>query len=247
MPVNPAACDLEAIGRELYAEFHAAHPERDLRLQITGDLLGQWDADRLRQAISNLLGNALQHVRRNSPLRLLCAGTPAMSLSRFINGGQPISEGEMPRIFDPLVRGSSAGEAKANRPGSIGMGLYIAREVAKSHHGEITVISTKQAEHPLRYACHDNPAPPTTADLGCRAHRQHVRIRYRSGSQQQTCNAHWPAAAQVIPLWCSQIVRRKNLSGIVLEAVFALFDPIHIAPIGRVKNNIAGKIRFRSP
>ena len=61
------------------------------------------------------------------------------------NGGEPIPPGELLRIFDPLVRGSSGAHPKKNRPGSIGMGLYIAREVAKSHGGNITVTSKVEA------------------------------------------------------------------------------------------------------
>jgi sigma-B regulation protein RsbU (phosphoserine phosphatase) len=53
--------------------------------------------------------------------------------------------GELPKIFEPLVRGSSAGRPKANRPGSIGLGLYIAREIALSHGGTIDVTSTPEA------------------------------------------------------------------------------------------------------
>ena len=60
------------------------------------------------------------------------------------NGGSPIAPGELPRIFEPLVRGSSAEYPKRNRPGSIGLGLYIAREVARSHGGTIDATSTAQ-------------------------------------------------------------------------------------------------------
>jgi sigma-B regulation protein RsbU (phosphoserine phosphatase) len=60
------------------------------------------------------------------------------------NGGNPITPGELRRIFDPLVRGSSAEHPEKNRPGSIELGLYIAREVAKSHGGQIDVTSTAQ-------------------------------------------------------------------------------------------------------
>jgi len=58
------------------------------------------------------------------------------------NGGPPIPPGEMQRIFEPLIRGTSAEHPKKNRPGSIGLGLYIAREVARSHDGRIDVTST---------------------------------------------------------------------------------------------------------
>jgi signal transduction histidine kinase len=49
------------------------------------------------------------------------------------------------KIFDPLVRGSSAAHPRRNRPGSIGLGLYIAREIARSHGGRIDVTSTAEA------------------------------------------------------------------------------------------------------
>lgn len=61
------------------------------------------------------------------------------------NGGDPIPPGELPKIFDPLIRGSSADNPASNRPGSIGMGLYIAREVAKSHGGRIDVTSSAES------------------------------------------------------------------------------------------------------
>jgi signal transduction histidine kinase len=51
----------------------------------------------------------------------------------------------LPKLFDPLVRGGGGERPKANRPGSIGLGLYIAREIARSHGGGIEVTSTEQA------------------------------------------------------------------------------------------------------
>ena len=61
------------------------------------------------------------------------------------NGGPPIPPGELPQIFNPLVRGSNDGRPRKNRPGSIGLGLYIAREIARSHGGRIDVTSTEEA------------------------------------------------------------------------------------------------------
>jgi hypothetical protein len=61
------------------------------------------------------------------------------------NGGPPIAPGELSKIFDPLVRGSGADGPRGNRPGSIGLGLYIAREIARSHGGRIDVRSTREA------------------------------------------------------------------------------------------------------
>jgi signal transduction histidine kinase len=142
MPVIPTSMDLAVVGRELLEEFRASHPNRKILYHIEGALTGRWDSDRLRQAISNLMGNAIQHGAEDLPVTLSIRGEESDVLIVVYNGGLPIPPGEMPKIFDPLVRGSSADEPKKNRPGSIGMGLYIAREVARSHGGEITVTST---------------------------------------------------------------------------------------------------------
>ncbi|MDB5325646.1 MAG: Histidine Kinase [Phycisphaerales bacterium] len=142
MPVSPKSMDLDVLGRELFNEFRTAHRDRDIRYLAEGNLQGEWDADRVRQAISNLMGNAVQHGIPSVPVELRLRAKGADVHIEVRNGGTPISAGEMPRIFDPLVRGSSDGKPRSNRPGSIGLGLYIAREVAKSHGGTLNVTST---------------------------------------------------------------------------------------------------------
>jgi signal transduction histidine kinase len=144
MPVTPAPMDLELLGRELYEEFSTSNPGRKISFQAHGDLQGFWDADRVRQAISNLLGNAIQHGAEDIPVTLSLRGEASDVFIVVHNGGEPIPQGELTRIFDPLIRGSSAEHPKRNRPGSIGMGLYIAREVVKSHGGRIDVASAKE-------------------------------------------------------------------------------------------------------
>jgi signal transduction histidine kinase len=145
MPVSPAAMDLGALCRELFDEFRTAHPNRVIRFHSEGDVSGHWDTSRLRQAVSNLLGNAVQHGAENAPIDLNLTGESADVVLVIHNGGPPIPPGELPRIFEPLVRGSSAEHPRYNRPGSIGLGLYIAREVARSHGGEIDVTSSLEA------------------------------------------------------------------------------------------------------
>ena len=146
MPVSPAPMDLENLCRALFEEFRTAHPDRAFRFRSdAGSQPGDWDADRLRQAVSNLLGNAVQHGAADAPVELTLTGDASEVVIVVRNGGPPIPPGELPRIFEPLVRGSSAAHPKRNRPGSIGLGLYIAREVARSHGGEIDVTSSLDA------------------------------------------------------------------------------------------------------
>ena len=94
--------------------------------------------------MSNLLGNAIQHGSVDAPVTLALRGTPTEVFVEVRNGGRPMSPAELPRIFDPLVRGTNADRPMSNSPGSIGIGLYIAHEVAKSHGGGIDVTSTAE-------------------------------------------------------------------------------------------------------
>ncbi len=142
MPVSPAPMDLGILCQELHNEFRSAHPNRKIELLAEGDLTGRWDVDRLRQAVSNLLGNAIQHSPESASLELRLSGESTDVVLAVFNGGPPIAPGELPKIFDPLVRGSSAAHPKVNRPGSIGLGLYIAREIVGSHGGTIAVTSS---------------------------------------------------------------------------------------------------------
>ena len=148
MPVSPAAMDLGRLCREVVEEMRSAYPARTVRYEPRGDLAGEWDAARLRQVISNLLGNALQHGAGTGPVDLSVSAEGADSAGVELvvrNGGPPIPRDALPTIFDPLVRGPSPASAelqKQRRPGSIGLGLYIAREVAVAHGGTIDVTSS---------------------------------------------------------------------------------------------------------
>ena len=142
MPLSPARMDLRTLCEEVVGEMRAAHPKRVLRFQPHGELVGNWDVSRLRQLVSNLLGNAVQHGSDAGAVELsVTAEGPGIQLS-VRNEGAPIPVDALPTIFDPLVRGVSPESQRKRRPGSIGLGLYIAREIARSHGGRIDVAST---------------------------------------------------------------------------------------------------------
>jgi hypothetical protein len=110
-------------------------------LDVEGDLSGEWDPGRLRQVLSNLIGNAIQHGGTDSEVALTARAEGPDVLLEVRNGGAIIPPDLLPTIFDPLVRGASAG-SPPRRPGSIGLGLYIVREIVDAHGGAVTVQST---------------------------------------------------------------------------------------------------------
>lgn len=112
---------------------------------MSGDLAGTWDAHRLRQLIANLLGNALQHGPPDGPVELAADGSAADAVVLTVhNAGEPIPADVLPTIFDPLVRGPVTIQQRRT-PGSIGLGLYIVREIATAHGGTADITSTATA------------------------------------------------------------------------------------------------------
>jgi signal transduction histidine kinase len=143
MPLSLAAMDLASVCEEVLQEIRAAHPTAEVRFGADGDLTGEWDADRLRQVVSNLLANAVHHGGGAGPVDL-SAGAEGSHVRLVVrNGGPPIPPDALATIFDPLVRVTPEVQ-KRRRPGSIGLGLYIAREVALAHGGDIDVTSSAE-------------------------------------------------------------------------------------------------------
>jgi signal transduction histidine kinase len=139
MPVYPAACDIGVIAKEVVAEFRTSVPEVVFHFEADGEMKGVWDATRLRQLVSNLLTNAVQHGSAEQPVTTTLRATEEEVTLAVHNGGTPIPREAMGTLFDPLVR---MADEEAPRPhGSVGLGLYICRQIALAHHGEIGVES----------------------------------------------------------------------------------------------------------
>lgn len=135
MIVTAAAMDLQSLCREVLDEMAAIHPSRDFQFECEGELSGKWDGTRLRQLLSNLLGNAVQHGFESTPI-VLTAGVAGEEIILAVhNQGPAIPEKSGALMFEPMTRNTTF---DFNRPaGSIGLGLYVAREIANAHGGSI--------------------------------------------------------------------------------------------------------------
>jgi len=143
MPVSATPTDLQHLLRDVLDEFRAAHPHRPLRIELFGDTSGEWDAARLRQVVSNLVGNAIEYGSDTSPVEVSARGESSEVLLAVKNEGPPISTSALPTIFDPFVR---APEVTKRRPfGGVGLGLYIAQQIVIAHGGTIVVTSSEAA------------------------------------------------------------------------------------------------------
>ncbi|MFO0792060.1 MAG: HAMP domain-containing sensor histidine kinase [Pirellulales bacterium] len=143
MPLAMAPVNLELLAREVLDELQAAYPESTLRLDARGDLTCNCDSARFRQVMSNLLDNAVEHGKQHGEVKLALTGDGPHIVLTVSNFGTPIAPDVLPIIFDPLVRDTDV--VRKRREGSIGLGLYIAREIVISHGGTIEVTSSAEA------------------------------------------------------------------------------------------------------
>lgn len=122
-------------------ELRAYHPSSTITFETSGDLYGRWDFARLAQVVSNLGGNAIQHGDKASPITIGLEGMDGRVVLTVHNEGTPIAPQMLSRIFDPMTRGLEAGP---NEKGSVGLGLYICRQIALAHGGTIGVNSDEK-------------------------------------------------------------------------------------------------------
>jgi len=119
--------------------LRAVHPDRELELDIVGDCQGVWDGRRLQQLLGNLVLNAIKYGSPDAPVRVTLTGEQAEVLLEVKNSGTAIERSTLDRIFDPLQRGPNYQDR--NDDSSLGLGLYIAREIARAHGGSIEARS----------------------------------------------------------------------------------------------------------
>lgn len=136
-----APVDLAEIFNEQVNLQRAAHPGRSLTLEITGDVAGAWDGNRIHQVLGNLVSNALQYGDASAPVEVKLIGDAACVTFKVVNRGAAIPETFIHSIFEPLWRGPQAQDNADPGSNSLGLGLYIAREIVRAHQGDIAVHS----------------------------------------------------------------------------------------------------------
>jgi hypothetical protein len=150
--INIAPTDIDAallVAEELKL-VRGAHPNHVIELEVVGDGHGYWDGPRLRRLLGNLLLNAIKYGAADTPIRVSVEDHGADVRLTVRNSGSAIDPEILDDIFEPLKRGMDL-ENASDADSSLGLGLYISREIAKAHGGEISVQSdTKETNFSVR-------------------------------------------------------------------------------------------------
>jgi signal transduction histidine kinase len=138
IPVVPEPVDLQALCHDAVEEARTGAPGRFIQEEYAGDLQGQWDAARLAQVLANLLQNALKYSPPDTPVQVRATAMEEGVRVEVHNQGEPIPRELRPRLFEPFQSGARSAEAVKK---SLGLGLYIVREIVQAHAGSISVRS----------------------------------------------------------------------------------------------------------
>lgn len=131
----------------------------NVHVDLGGPAVVRADADRLHQAIGNLLANAARYCRPGDSVTLAVARDEGQAVLRVADSGPGIPEDELPHIFDRLWRGRAA-EGVAGS----GIGLALVREIVTSHRGTVEAESSPGEGTTIVIRLPVTPAPATAAE-----------------------------------------------------------------------------------
>jgi signal transduction histidine kinase len=121
---------------QVVEELRTVHPERLIRADLRVMDMVPCDPRRIMQLLSNLLGNALTHGDPAEPVGVTATTEDGAFTLAVSNGGLPIPAARLDRLFEPFTR---AGDGRVSE--GLGLGLYIADEIARAHGGALTATS----------------------------------------------------------------------------------------------------------
>ena len=137
LPILRERTDIALLARDVAASFAGRARDLGVGIEVTAppELVASIDAGRLRQALGNLIDNALKHSPRGGTVTLRAAVAAAGDLSLSVaDTGAGFPADFIPRAFDPYTR---ADMGRSRRSGGAGLGLAIVKSVIEAHGGSV--------------------------------------------------------------------------------------------------------------
>ncbi len=144
IPIVRAEATMGKVVHDVVDEIAAVHPGRKFDVETQGEQRGEWDCERISQALSNLIGNAVQHGSEGTTVTVNVEGGDQEVAISVHNRGTPIPQDRLNGIFNPMKsRDALAEPAAGGAQGGLGLGLYIAERIVHAHGGSIEVESSE--------------------------------------------------------------------------------------------------------
>ena len=142
LSIKPARACMRHICTNAIEEMRSIYPKRVFKLKCAAQLPGEWDEAKLSQVLSNLLGNAIQHGAIDTPVTVEAKKEQREVVLSVHKEGASIPVEILPNLFDRLFQGASEQRDADDNSTSLGLGLYIAKEIITAHGGALEVYSS---------------------------------------------------------------------------------------------------------
>ncbi|HEV7554884.1 MAG TPA: HAMP domain-containing sensor histidine kinase [Kofleriaceae bacterium] len=135
--INRRQTRVDELVADAVERFSARHPGRVLDRKIENSAI-ECDPVLLRRALDNLLDNAAKYSDSTTTLRLIARPLDGRAVFEVVDKGIGMSAEEIERAFTPFWR---ADGSRTRKTGGVGLGLALARRIARAHAGDITLAS----------------------------------------------------------------------------------------------------------
>ena len=143
IPVSRKHVNMGKIVHDVVEEISALHPGTKVRVNAREAQDGEWDEARLSQALTNIIGNAVEHSPANTEVTVDVTSEGDEAVIAVHNSGAPIQSADLDGIFNPMKTKPENQQPKESGPtGNLGLGLYIAERIVNAHQGRIGVESS---------------------------------------------------------------------------------------------------------
>jgi signal transduction histidine kinase len=139
IPIVTAEMDAARMVDDVAAEVRASYPTSVINVRSSGDTRGAWDCERLAQAVTNLVSNAVHHGTEGGTIQISVDGSAEGLQISVRNQGRAIPADQIQRIFDGM---KELGAPRADDRRHLGLGLYIVDKIVRAHRGSIAVQSS---------------------------------------------------------------------------------------------------------
>jgi signal transduction histidine kinase len=135
--VTDAESPLQSTLAQVVSEIRSGHPERQINVSYDLTHAVPVDHHRIAQMFSNLLGNAVTHGSADHPIHVNASVVDGELHLSVANAGEAIPKASIQKLFQPFRRG----EGGSSSMEGLGLGLYIASQIAEAHGGRLDVAS----------------------------------------------------------------------------------------------------------
>ena len=138
--INLETTALQNICQLIIEEFKIANPNHKIEFFAETECVGEWDAGRIQQVLSNLLSNAIHYGTSTKPIKVDLIADCDRVVLQVNNQGEIIQPEIMENLFQPFWRGAR----KRSNSSGLGLGLYIVKQIVEAHDGKISVESDRE-------------------------------------------------------------------------------------------------------